>query len=120
MVNGGSGMIDWDVSKQKAPNALEYAAGFQARLAEIARPELPHPSWTSGWEDADTEMLESARHRQMLEQGRDDCYYGSQWLLFDAGQNARENKVPFDPDRTEPWKQGWIATDIKIGHEVSF
>ena len=93
----------------------EYAAGFRARLAEIANSEAAHACWRCGWDDADTELLESTRHRQAMEEGKEDGYAGTRRLLFDAGQSARENSVPFDEARTAPWKQGWIAADIRIG-----
>ena len=93
----------------------EYAAGFRARLAEIANSEAAHACWRCGWDDADTELLESARHRSAVEQGREDTYFGTRRLLFDVGQSARENGVLFAEARTEPWKAGWIAADIAIG-----
>ena len=98
----------------------EYAAGFRARLAEIAASEAAHSCWRCGWDDADTELLESARHRQAMEEGREDGYAGTRRLLFDAGHSARENGIPFDKARTAPWKQGWIAADIRTGDEAAF
>ena len=97
----------------------EYAAGFRARLAEIAHSEAARTCWRCGWDDADTELLESARHRRAMEEGREDVYAGTRRLLFDAGQSARENGIAFDAARTVPWKQGWIAADIAIGAETA-
>jgi len=36
-------------------------------------------------------------------------------LLFDAGGDARANGIPFDEERTSPWKEGWIETDVNLG-----
>lgn len=36
-------------------------------------------------------------------------------MLFDAGGDARVNGVGFDENRTDPWKEGWIDVDIKLG-----
>jgi hypothetical protein len=43
----------------------EYAAGYRARFSDIPDFETSHPCWRCGWEDADTEVLESARHRPL-------------------------------------------------------
>jgi len=75
----------------------EYAAGYRARLAAIPDFDGAHHCWRVGWEDADTEMLET-------------------WgLLFDAGGDARVNGIPFDSEHTAPWKEGWIETDVNLG-----
>ncbi len=105
---------------KQARNPGEYAAGFRARLAEIPASEDAHPSRRAGWEDADTELLESARHRQWLAEGREDGFLGTRRLLYDAGHTARENGVLFDEGRTEPWKAGWVAADILISPEPTF
>ena len=102
------------------PSPDEYAAGFRARLADIPGSDAAHPSWRAGWNDADTEMLEQARHQRWVEEGREDNYPGTLRLLFDAGSLARENGVPFDEIRTQPWKAGWVASDIQIGVEPAF
>ncbi len=67
------------------------------------------------WEDADTEALESARHRRALSEGREDHFEATWGNLFDSGEEARVNGVPFDEERTAPWKEGWIAVDIGLG-----
>lgn len=100
---------------KQAKHPEEYAAGFRARLAEIPAADSAHPSWRAGWEDADTELLEEARHRRCLAEGREDSFLGTRRLLYDAGYAARENGVFFAECRTEPWKAGWIAADILIG-----
>jgi hypothetical protein len=42
--------------------------------------------------------------------------YADTWgLLFDAGGDARANGIPFDEERTLPWKDGWIDTDVNLG-----
>jgi hypothetical protein len=35
--------------------------------------------------------------------------------LFDAGGDARANGARFDEGRTQPWKEGSIAADSKVG-----
>ena len=50
----------------------EYAAGYGARFSEIPDSEAAHHCWRCGWEDADTEALESARHKKVLAEGRED------------------------------------------------
>jgi len=93
----------------------EYAAGYRARLSEIPSSGMTHPSWQLGWEDADTELLESVRHHRILaERGVDD--FPETWgILFDVGADARVNGIPFDTERTQPWKEGWIDADINLG-----
>jgi hypothetical protein len=60
-------------------------------------------------------MLELARHKQALADGREDDYRDTWGLLFDAGGDARVNGIAFDDQRTVPWKEGWIETDINLG-----
>jgi hypothetical protein len=50
-------------------NKDEYAAGYRARLTAIPDFDGAHHCWRVGWEDADTEMLELARHRKALAEG---------------------------------------------------
>jgi hypothetical protein len=52
----------------------EYAAGYRARFSAIPDSEAAHHCWRTGWEDADTELLESARHNRILAEGREDDY----------------------------------------------
>ena len=35
--------------------------------------------------------------------------------LFNSGKDARDKKAPFDSERAEPWKRGWIEADIQLG-----
>jgi hypothetical protein len=93
----------------------EYAAGYRARLSEIPNVDSAHHCWQCGWEDADTEVLESVRHRAVLESGREDNFSETWGLLFDAGGDARVNGISFDESRTLPWKEGWIEADINSG-----
>jgi hypothetical protein len=51
-------------------------------------------------EDADTEALELDRHKRVLADGGEDAYAETWGLLFDAGGDARANRVPFDEGRT--------------------
>jgi hypothetical protein len=60
-------------------------------------------------------MLELARHKQALSDGRKDDYLDTWGLLFDAGGDARVNGIPFDDQHTAPWKEAWIETDINLG-----
>ena len=112
---GGPALRGLPEDRRREQNPQEYAAGFRARMAEIPSADERHPSWRAGWNDADTELLEQARHRCWLQQGREDNFPGTRRLLFDAGRLARENGVPFDPARTEPWMEGWVAADIELG-----
>lgn len=48
----------------------EYAAGYRARLTAIPDFEGAHHCWRVGWEDADTEMLELARHNHAIAEGQ--------------------------------------------------
>jgi hypothetical protein len=93
----------------------DYAAGLRARFSDIAQPETASHSYRCGWEDADTELLESARHRKALEEGREDDFGATWGVLFDAGGDARSHGIEFDANRTEPWKEGWIDVDIRLG-----
>jgi hypothetical protein len=52
----------------------EYAEGYRARLSAIPDSAEAHHCWRNGWEDADTELLESARHSRILAEGREDEY----------------------------------------------
>lgn len=112
--------VEFKSMRLEVPNPHEYVAGFWARLADIPGSDALHPSWQAGWTDADTEALESARHRQALEESREDSYPVARGLLFDAGRAARLNGLAFDQRRTEPWQQGWVAADIEIGAEPEF
>jgi hypothetical protein len=106
-------------SRLEALNGLwdkeEYAAGYRARSSAIPDSEAAHHCWRTGWEGADTELLESARHNRILAEGREDDYADTWGLLFDAGGAARANGIPFDEERTSPWKEGWIETDVNLG-----
>ena len=94
---------------------VEYASGYRARLAAIPDSEEAHHCWRCGWEDADTEALESDRNQRVLAEGGEDDYANTWGLLFDTGGDARANGIPFDVGRTQPWREGWIAADINIG-----
>ena len=84
-------------------------------LAEIPDSDIAHHCWRCGWEDADTEALESACHKRVLAEGREDHFEDTWVNLFDSGEEARANRIPFDEERMEPWKEGWIAVDINLG-----
>jgi hypothetical protein len=69
---------------------VEYASGYRARLAGIPDSEEAHHCWRCGWEDADTEALESDRNKRVLAEGGEDDYANTWGLLFDTGGDARE------------------------------
>lgn len=96
-------------------NRTEYADVLRARFAAIGLPENASHSYQCGWEDADTEMLETERHRQALADGKEDDFETTWGLLFDAGGDARVYGIAFDESRTAPWKEGWIDADINRG-----
>jgi len=93
----------------------EYVAGYRARFSDIPDYEKAHHCWRCGWENADTEALESKRHRRVVAAGREDHFEGTRGNLFDSGKAARANGISFDEDPTEPWKEGWVAVDIELG-----
>ncbi len=96
----------------------DYAAGYRSRFWEIPLRDGASYSWHCGWDDADTEILESTRHERAVAEGREDAFPGTWMLLFDVGGDARVNGIPFDRTRTQPWKQGWIEADINLGVTV--
>ena len=95
--------------------APEYAAGYRARLSAIPNSDVASLCWRCGWEDADTEVLEAARHRRVLADQGEDQYSSTRGLLLDAGRSARANGISFDEGWTKPWKEGWIDADIDLG-----
>jgi len=96
-------------------DSAEYAAGFRARTEDATPSEEASHEWWCGWEDADADLAAFAQHRLAVEAGRTDDY-GEDWgLLFDSGGDARGNGIPFDENRTDPWKEGWIDVDVKLG-----
>ena len=80
----------------------EYAAGYRARFSEIPDSEAAHHCCRCGSEDADIEAIESARHKQALAEGMEDHFEDTWGNLFDSGEEARANGIPFDEDRTDP------------------
>ena len=78
---GLAALIEWDRE--------EYAAGYRARFSDIPDSEAAHHCWRCGWEDADTEALESARHKKALLEGRPDRFEDTWGNLFDTGEDAR-------------------------------
>lgn len=63
----------------------EYVAGYRARFSEIPDSEAAHHCWRCGWEDADTEAIESARHKQALAEGMKDHFEGVNPTLLSPG-----------------------------------
>ena len=84
----------------------EYAAGYRARFSEIPDSETAHHCWRCGWEDADTEALESARHKRASAEGREYHFEETWGNLFDSGEEARANGVAFEDERTGAVERG--------------
>jgi hypothetical protein len=93
----------------------EYSLGYRARLGGMLLLEDATLTWRCGWEDADTDRLELARHRKVVGEGREDSYEATWGVLFDAGREARLHGIGFDEGRTRPWQTGWVKTDISVG-----
>ena len=70
---------------------------------------------TAGASVGKREVLELARQNRAIAEGREDDYSDTWSLLFDAGGDARMNGIPFAEERTAPWKEGWIQTDVNLG-----
>jgi len=93
----------------------EYSFGYRARLAGMLLLDGATLAWRCGWEDADTDRLELARHRKVVGEGLEDSYEATWGVLFDAGRQARLHGIGFDEGRTRPWQAGWVKTDISVG-----
>ena len=65
---GGLLFRDLPENWRQEKNPQEYAADCGARMAEMPDSDGKYPSWRSGWNDADTELLEQARHARCLEE----------------------------------------------------
>jgi hypothetical protein len=107
-------MIHPELAELKTWERSEYAAGYGGRLSAIPKSEAVHYRWRVGWDDADTELLESVRHQKVLAEGGEEAFAATWGVLCDAGGDARENGVPLDRARTQPWKEGWIDADMKL------
>jgi hypothetical protein len=74
----------------------------------VARQEKPRVAeWLAG--------CPAERHNRVLAAGGEDDYPETWSILFDAGGDARVSGIPFDENRTAPWKGGWIDADINLG-----
>ena len=93
----------------------EYRAGYQARLAGSLEVDGAEHCWHLGWQDADTELLESSRQRQRLDAGDEEDFRQTGADLYHVGGLARIHDFPFNECRTRPWKQGWVDADINVG-----
>jgi hypothetical protein len=68
----------------------EYAAGYRARFSAILDSAEAHHCWRNGWDDADTELLESSRHSRILAEGREGEYPDTwAWSLTQAAMAVR-------------------------------
>lgn len=78
-------------------------------------PEDATHSYRCGWDDGDTEILESTRHRKAIAERREDDFSNTWGVLFVAGVDARVHGIAFDKTRTKPWKEGWTGADVNLG-----
>ncbi len=62
---------------------------YRARFTSIPGSATAHHCWQVGWEDADTEVLEQARHNQAIAEGKEDGYCETWRRLVDAGVASR-------------------------------
>jgi hypothetical protein len=92
----------------------DYAAGFRARPAGVPLRGRRSLAWRSGWQDAHVDLIEAERHNRVLAAGEEDDYPETWGMLFDAGGDARVAGIPFEENRTAPWKEGWIDADINL------
>jgi hypothetical protein len=95
-------LIHYEVTKLRPPELMQQC-------------QMAHYCWRVGWDDADTELLESERHKKVLAEDGEDDFAATWGVLFDAGADALVNGIPFDRVRTQPWKEGWIDADINLG-----
>jgi hypothetical protein len=93
----------------------EYEAAYAARFANASESLTATHCSCVGWEDANTELSESARQNRLVAEGREGELTETWFTLYDIGGDGRLNGIPFDEHRTEPWKLGWIDVDIKLG-----
>jgi hypothetical protein len=96
----------------------EYGAGYEARFAGASESLTATHCWQAGWQDTDLELSESSRQTLNAEKGQEGHFEHSWWQLYDIGGDARVHGIPLGEDRTEPWKQGWIDVDIRLGTMV--
>lgn len=92
-----------------------YGLGYRARLAGMLFFDEADSVWRCGWNDADTDRLEAARHQRIVNEGLEDSYEATWGVLFDAGCEARVHRIAFEEGRTRPWQAGWIRADISLG-----
>jgi hypothetical protein len=94
-------------------NRQEYPAGFRARLTDIPSPKM---HTIAGVSDGKTPTRRCWNcpviNGRSLRAGKTQIPGTS--FLMGAG-TPRVNGISFDEDRTEPWKEGWIAADINMG-----
>jgi hypothetical protein len=86
-------MIHPELAELKTWERSEYAAGYGPRLSAIPKSEAGHYCWRVGWDDADTELLESERPKKVLAEGGEDDFAATWGVLFDAGGDARVNGI---------------------------
>jgi hypothetical protein len=99
MIRSGLEALNGHWDKEK------YAAGYRARFSSIPDSEEAHHCWRVGWKMPTRNcwsLLGTIESLQRAGKTRTRITWG---LLFDAGGDARANGLPFDEERTSPWKE---------------
>jgi hypothetical protein len=94
---------------------VEYEAGYAARFVAVSESLTATQCWRVGRSDANTELSESSRLNRVIAEGGEEEFTETWGTLYDIGDDARVNGIPFDEHRTEPWKLGRIDVDLKLG-----
>ena len=71
----------------------EYEAGYAARFADASESLTATHCWRVGWEDANTELSESARRNQVIAEGGEEEFTKTWFTLYDIGGDARVNGI---------------------------
>ena len=95
--------------------SAEYEAGYTARFAGAPESVAATQCWRAGWADADTELAETTRGSRSVAENREEQFVQQGWNLYEIGGYARLRGALFDETRTDSWKEGWVATDIRLG-----
>lgn len=90
----------------------EYEAGYWAGHHGVVEFQSATHSWRSGWQDAQRELRAMGASVYPIV-GED--LIPAQWSLYGTGAAARAYGLPFDEERSDPWKRSWIRRDIDFG-----
>jgi hypothetical protein len=93
----------------------EYAAGYRARFSAIPDSEEAHPCWRTGWEDADTKLLESARHSRIVQEGRGRRVPGHVGAALRCRWRCPCEWPPLRRRTHITLEEVWIDTDVNLG-----